>query len=69
MSTYAHTLLPPEVQEALIKASHAPGTDRDRRIAIEKAIRLARITEPAFFKEENHEDQTYECPSFLSPSV
>lgn len=69
MSTYAHTLLPPEVQEALIKASHTPGTERERRIAIEKATRLARITKPTFFKEENHEDQTVECPSFLSSPV
>jgi hypothetical protein len=69
MSDYVHTLLPPEVQEALMKAARTPGTDRDRRIAIDKATRLARITKPTLFKDENHEDQTFECPSFLSRSV
>jgi hypothetical protein len=63
------TLFPPAVREALMKAARTPGTDRDRRIAIDKATRLARITKPQLFKEENHEDQAYECPSFVSGTV
>lgn len=50
------TLLPPEVREALIKASRTPGTERERTIAIEKATRLARRTQPKLFKEEDHEN-------------
>lgn len=64
-----HTLLPLEVQEALKKAARAPGTERDRRIAIDKVTRNARMSHPNRFKDENHETETYECPSFLSPSV
>jgi hypothetical protein len=64
-----HTLLPPSVQEALMKAARTPGTDRDRRIAIDKATRLARNTKPQLFKDEDHETETYECPTFLSAPV
>ncbi|MGZ5833733.1 MAG: hypothetical protein ACXWKJ_18280 [Telluria sp.] len=70
MSTdFISTLLPPEVRDALIKASRTPGTERERRIAIEKATNLARRTKPSLFKDENHEDQTFECPSFLPRPV
>lgn len=69
MTGHVHTLLPLEVQEALKKASRTPGTDRDRRIAIDRVTRTARRTYPNRFKDENYEDQTFECPSFLSPSV
>jgi hypothetical protein len=50
------TLLPPELREALIRASRIQGTDRERTIAIEKATRLARRTQPNLFKEEDHEN-------------
>jgi hypothetical protein len=69
MTDEISTLLPPEVREALIKASRTPGTERDRRIAIDKATRLARNTKPSLFKAEDHETETLECPSFLSRSV
>lgn len=67
--TSVSTLFPPVVREALMKAARTPGSDRERRIAIDKATRLARNTKPQLFKEENHEDQAYECPSFLPSSV